>query len=237
MVKEIKKEVDESATPPIEVKSRFRNKKMLLIVISSVLILGIAGGAGWYFTQGDKPAEKSEKKISKSSSSVEPKFISLEPFTVNLQREVADQFLQIGITLKILQPELEEKIKKNLPEIRSRLLVLLSSKFPSELTNSKGKKKLANEIIAETEIVLGLRTAPTLPNSIIHVSAKTSAASSVAAASSAKTAAASSVEAASQVEGTSSEETSVTAEGTSTKPNNEEEDSIVEVLFTSFIIQ
>ena len=226
---------EEVAPLPIEVKSKLKSKKMLLIIISSVLILGIAGGAGWYFTKGDKHAEKSEKKISKSS--LEPKFISLEPFTVNLQREVADQFLQIGITLKILQPELEERIKKNLPEIRSRLLVLLSGKFPSELTNSNGKKKLANEIIAETEIVLGLRTAPTLPNSIIHASAKTGAASSVEVASSAKTSAASSVEAASQAEATSSEETSATAEGTSTKPNSEENDSIVEVLFTSFIIQ
>jgi flagellar FliL protein len=237
MVKEIKKEVEESATPPIEAKSKLKSKKMLLIIIGSILILGIAGGAGWYFTKGDKHAEKSEKKISKSSSSVEPKFVPLEPFTVNLQREAADQFLQIGITLKILQPELEEKIKKNLPEIRSRLLVLLSSKLPSELTNSKGKKKLANEIISETEIVLGLRTAATIPNSNIHASAKSGATSSVEAASSAKTSAASSVEAASQVEANSSEDTSVAEEGTSTKPNSEGDASIIEVLFTSFIIQ
>ena len=237
MVKEIDKKIDEVATPPIEVKSKLKSKKMLLIIISSVLILGIAGGAGWYFTKGDKHAEKSEKKISKSSPSVEPKFIPLEPFTVNLQREAADQFLQIGITLKLLQPELEEKIKKNLPEIRSRLLVLLSSKLPSELTNSIGKKKLANEIITEIEIVLGMRSAPTLPNSIIHASAKTGAASSVEAASSAKTDAASSVKAASQVDATGSEETSATEEGTPTKPNSEEDASVIEVLFTSFIIQ
>ena len=225
MVKEIaKKEADPL---PIEVKTKSKSKKMVLIIIGSVLVLGIAGGAGWYFTKGDKHAEKSAKKISKSS--VEPKFIPLEPFTVNLQREAADQFLQIGITLKIIQPELEEQIKKNLPEIRSRLLILLSGKFPSELIDSKGKKKLANEIIAETETVLGLRTAPTLPNSIIHASAKTGASSSVEAASR--------VEAASQVEATSSEETSATAEGTSTKPNSEEDDRVVEVLFTSFIIQ
>lgn len=228
MVQDVAKK-EEPDPLPIEVKSKLKNKKMILIIIGSVLVLAIAGGAGWYFTKGDNQAKKSEKKISKSA--VEPKFIPLEPFTVNLQRETADQFLQIGITLKILQPELEEKIKQNLPEIRSRLLVLLSGKFPSELTNSKGKKKLANEIIAETETVLGLRTAPPPPNSIINASAKTSAASSVVAAS------ASSVEAASQVEATSSEDASATAEETSTKPNTEENDSIVEVLFTSFIIQ
>jgi flagellar FliL protein len=228
MVQDVAKK-EEPDPLPIEVKSKLKNKKMILIIIGSVLVLAIAGGAGWYFTKGDNQTKKSEKKISKSAE--EPKFIPLEPFTVNLQREAADQFLQIGITLKILQPELEEKIKQNLPEIRSRLLVLLSGKFPSELTNSKGKKKLANEIIAETETVLGLRTAPPLPSSIINTSAKTSAASSVNAAS------ASSVEAASQVEATSSEEASSKADETSTKPNSDENSSIVEVLFTSFIIQ
>ncbi len=226
MVKEIAK--NEADPLPIEVKTKSKTKKMVVIIIGSVLVLGIAGGSGWYFTKGDKHAEKSAKKISKLS--VEPKFIPLEPFTVNLQREAADQFLQIGITLKIIQPELEEQIKKNLPEIRSRLLILLSGKFPSELIDSKGKKKLANEIIAETETVLGLRTAPTLPNPINHTSAKVGASSSVEAASG--------VAAASQVEAAGSEETSAAAEGTSTnKPNSEAEDRVVEVLFTSFIIQ
>lgn len=220
MVKEIaKKEADPL---PIEVKTKSKSKKMMLIIIGSVLILGIAGGAGWYFTKGDKHAEKSAKKTVKSSEHT--KFIALEPFTVNLQRETADQFLQIGITLKIVEPELEEKIKQNLPEIRSRLLVLLSGKYPSELTASKGKKKLVNEIIAETEIVLGLRTAPALPNSIADANAKSGVVSSV--------------EAASPVEATSSEESSATPDSKvePAKPNGETENSI-DVLFTSFIIQ
>ena len=225
MVKEIaKKEADPL---PIEVKTKLKSKKMVLIIIGSVLVLGIAGGAGWYFTKGDNHNGKSAKKT--PSPSEHPIFVALEPFTVNLQRETADQFLQIGITLKIVQPELAEKIKQNLPEIRSRLLVLLSGKYPSELTTSKGKNKLVNEIIAETEIVLGLRTAPTLPKSIIDASAKPGSASSV--------------EAASPVEAASSEESSATlertegTEETSAKPNSKVNGSIVDVLFTSFIIQ
>ncbi len=222
MVKAISKK-DESDPVPTEVKTKPKSKKILLIIIGSVLVLGITGGAGWYFTKGENHNGKSAKKTAKLSE--QPKFIALEPFTVNLQRETADQFLQIGITLKIFQPELEEKIKQNLPEIRSRLLVLLSGKYPSELTASKGKKKLVNEIIAETEIVLGLRTAPALPNSIADASAKSAVVSSV--------------EAASTVEATSSEESSATSDLTveSAKPIGEKESSIVDVLFTSFIIQ
>jgi flagellar FliL protein len=219
---------EESDPQPTEVKVKPKNKKILFIIIGSILVLGIAGGAGWYFTKGDKHDSKHAKKAEKSSEHA--KFIALEPFTVNLQREAADQFLQIGITLKIVQPELEEKIKQNLPEIRSRLLVLLSGKYPSELTASEGKKKLANEIIAETEIVLGLRPASPPPGSIIDASSKPVAASSVTVASS--------VAATSSVAASSPEDSSATSDSKveSAEPNGETENSI-NVLFTSFIIQ
>lgn len=222
MVKPVTKKT-ESDPLPTEVKTKPKNKKILFIILGSVLVLGIAGGAGWYFTKGENHNGKSDKKTTKSSEHI--KFIALEPFTVNLQRETADQFLQIGITLKIVQPELEEKIKQNLPEIRSRLLVLLSGKYPSELTASKGKKKLVNEIIAETEIVLGLRTAPTASNANADVSAKSDVTSRV--------------EATSSVEATNSEESPATSDSKveSTKPSGEKGNSIVDVLFTSFIIQ
>ena len=83
-----------------------------------------------------------------------------ENFTVNLQREEGDQYLQAGITLKILQPELEDKIKSMMPEIRSKLLFLLSGKKPSELQTMEGKKKLIAEIITTVDGVLGLASTP-----------------------------------------------------------------------------
>ncbi len=153
------KEETPVAAPP-------KSKKMLVIGILSLLVLA-AGGAGWYFTKGHAPAGHSEE--AKSEPVHEPKFIPLgENFTVNLQREEGDQYLQAGVTLKILQPELEEKIKATLPEIRSKLLFLLSSKKPSELQSSEGKKKLVAEIIAETESVLGLNSALAAPAAPAH---------------------------------------------------------------------
>lgn len=146
------KEEAPAAAPP-------KSKKMLIIIIV-LLLLGIAGGAGWFFSKGSAP-EGEHAEEAKETVVHEPKFIPLgENFTVNLQREEGDQYLQAGITLKILQPELEEKIKAAMPEIRSKLLFLLSSKFPSELQTAEGKKKLIAEIIAETDAVLGLGTTP-----------------------------------------------------------------------------
>ncbi|MEO6422951.1 MAG: flagellar basal body-associated FliL family protein [Candidatus Nitrotoga sp.] len=223
MVKAVAKN-SESNPLPTEIKAKSKTKKMMLIIIGCVLTLGITGGAGWYFAKSD---DHNGNKSSKPP--VQAKFIALDPFTVNLQRESADQFLQIGITLKIVQPELEEKIKQNLPEIRSRLLVLLAGKYPSELTTSKGKKKLVNEIIADTEIVLGLRTAPTLSKSIVAASASPPAVPSV--------------DSANPVDADSSEESSTTPEEAKTtevkpaKPSGEVSGSLIDVLFTSFIIQ
>ena len=146
------KEEAPAAAPP-------KSKKMLIIVIVLLLVI-VAGGAGWFFSKGSAP-EGEHAEEAKETVVHEPKFIALgENFTVNLQREEGDQYLQAGITLKILQPELEEKIKATMPEIRSKLLFLLSSKFPSELQTAEGKKKLIAEIIAETDAVLGLGSAP-----------------------------------------------------------------------------
>lgn len=138
-----------------------KSKKPLLIA-GGVLALAIAGGAGWYFTK-DKGGHADAAKKASPAKLEQPKFIPLDAFTVNLQREEGDQFLQVGITLKIDDPTLEEKIKLAMPEIRSRLLLLLSGKRASELAPVDGKKKLAKEVIAEVNGALGLRKASAKP--------------------------------------------------------------------------
>jgi|GEM_PF-116214 len=148
---------DASASADATAKPKSKKK---IFIIAGILLLVISGGAGWYFTKGS--AHVDEVKVAPPPPP--PKFIALEPFTVNLQRETTDQFLQIGISIKIIEPELHEKgsptledrVKLNMPEIRGRLLVLLSGKYASDITSVQGKKDLAQEIIAEAEQVLGL---------------------------------------------------------------------------------
>lgn len=152
----------DAAPPP-------KSKKMLIIIIA-VLVLVIAGGAGWYFTKGHAP-EAGHVEEAKHEPAAEPKFIPLgEKFTVNLQREEGDQYLQAGITLKVLDPKLEEKIKATMPELRSKLLFLLASKKPSELVTAEGKKFLVEQIIAEADGILGVPAAPAhAPLAVAHV--------------------------------------------------------------------
>jgi flagellar protein FliL len=189
------KEETPVAAPP-------KSKKMLIIGIVLLLAI-IAGGAGWYFSKGHAAGD-AHAEAPKAEPPHEAKFVSLgENFTVNLQREEGDQYLQAGITLKVMQPELEEKIKAAMPEIRSKLLFLLSSKKPSELQTIEGKKKLISEIIAETDGVLGLPVPPAATAPAHEAAASGAASAPVAAAA-------------------------------VTEPNTK---GVVDVLFTSFIIQ
>ena len=195
-----------------------KSKKKLIIIIAAVALIA-AGGGGFFFMKN----KSAPTETSKAQPPKEPKFIPLETFTVNLQHEEADQFLQINISLKVMEPELEEKIKAVLPEIRSKLNLLLSSKKPSELVTVAGKKKLANEIAIEANSVLGIKNAP--EPGVAAAPAASAVPEVEGAAASAPAVAASSPEpVAEPVE-------QKTAEG------GAEKKGVVDVLFTSFIIQ
>lgn len=136
---------DTKANPP-ERKSK---KKMILLAAIAVLILGIAGGAfAWYTGSHKADSNKSHKEV-KAEPSKPPVFINLDPFTVNLQPERGEQYLQIALTLQVADQAQVDLIKLHMPQVRSRLLTLLSSKMASEISTAEGKKQLTDEIITQ----------------------------------------------------------------------------------------
>jgi flagellar FliL protein len=125
------------------------NKKKLVIIIAALLVFGGAGGgAAWFFLHDSKAGEHA-KEVKKRGP---PVFVPLEAFTVNLQSEGPDQFLQTTFTLQVQSSDQIELIKQNMPKVRNRLLLLLSSKAASEISMIEGKQKLAAEIIAQVNL-------------------------------------------------------------------------------------
>ncbi|MET0857443.1 MAG: flagellar basal body-associated protein FliL [Telluria sp.] len=118
-------------------------KKMLVMIIIAVLVVGIGAGAAWYFMQ-DKPAGAAHKVV----KSEPPEYVPIESFTVNLQPETGEQFLQIAFTLQVQNQKEGEAIKANMAKVRSRVLLLLSGKKASEISTVEGKQLLAKEIVA-----------------------------------------------------------------------------------------
>jgi flagellar FliL protein len=124
-----------------------KSKSKLLIIIIGVLVLAAAGGgAAWYF-MGHK-AEGAETAHAKPAAAAPPVFAQMEPFTENLQADGGEQFLQTAFTLQVGSQADVDAIKLYLPQVRSRVLLLLSSKRGAEIASVEGKKKLAEEIIA-----------------------------------------------------------------------------------------
>jgi flagellar protein FliL len=151
----------EGTTPPKAKRGR------MPLIIGAVVALAAAGG-GAYFFFGHKVAKEGaepEKKVVE----VAPTYLPLETFTVNLQPEVGDQYLQITMSLKVADPLGVEELKTRMPEIRNRLLLMLSGKKASELASSAGKEHLGIEVqdgintLFKHEVPPAAATAPAAP--------------------------------------------------------------------------
>ena len=128
-------------------------KKLIIIILAAVLVAGGGGGgAAWYFLHdksGQDDSAPSKKKKHSASKAGPPVFVPIDSFTVNLQPENGEQYLQIAFTLQVSNAEEMEAIKLNMPKVRSRLLLLLTVKKASELNTVDGKQQLAAEIVAQ----------------------------------------------------------------------------------------
>src|SRR5476649_413836 len=134
------------------------SKKLIIIILAVVLLLGAAGGgAAWFFLHGKADAgeeeapTKSKGKNAKKVKAGPPEYVPVEPFTVNLQLgdNGGDQYLQIAFTLEVGGLEEKENVKNNMAKVRSRMLLLLSSKRAMDINTPEGKVQLAKEIIIQ----------------------------------------------------------------------------------------
>jgi len=122
------------------------SQRNLIIIAAAVLLLAIGGGA-WFFLGYAQHGEKGANEQVKHAPP--PVFLHLETFTVNLQSEETQQFLQTNMTLQVSGNSQVDFIKENMPQVRNRILLLLSSKKAAEILSPDGKKKLAAEIVAQ----------------------------------------------------------------------------------------
>ena len=128
------------------------NKKGKLIIIL-IVILALGGGVGgtWYYMQGQiEEHEGDEPKIPKKKPTT---FVELDIFTVNLQPEENNSYLQVGLTIKAHETEVVDAIDGQMPEIRNRILLLLSSKEAAEISTIIGKQQLSTDITNEIKHV------------------------------------------------------------------------------------
>lgn len=136
-----------------------KSKRKLMLIAGATAVLVVAGAAT-FFLLGNKPAPEEPAKDGKAAAKPAVKasapgvpkkllYAPMETFTVNLRAADSEHFLQTIINLEVADAPTAETIKQQMPAIRNRVLLLLSSKAVDELVTREGKEKLATEIAAE----------------------------------------------------------------------------------------
>ncbi len=146
MAKTEAKTTDKDAAP------KKRGRKWIVLAVLGVAVLGAGGGGAWWWLGRDAGTAEAAKP----ASARPPVFMNLEPFTVNLAEEDGEHYLQMSVIYQVADEKTVDTLKAYLPVIRNRILLLLSSKKPSDLATAQGKAKLVEELtVAVRESVPG----------------------------------------------------------------------------------
>jgi len=147
-----------------------KKPKLLLFIIIGVLVLVIAGGVGGYLILKKKPVAEDEEgdEVAVEESSrkkrdldTPPVFVKLEPFTVKLQTEQQEAYIQATPELRVYDAPVADRVKQYTPEIRHQVLLLISGKKASELSTPQGVQQLSNEIRSQINLIIdGPKTVP-----------------------------------------------------------------------------
>lgn len=129
--------------------------KLFLFIGIGVLVLALLAGAAFMLLkkpaasedgEEDEVAAETEKPSKKGGKHEPPVFVKLDAFTVRLQSEGTDSYLQAVPELRVLDAQIAEDIKLYMPEIRHKALLVISAKQPADVNNPIGVQKLSNEL-------------------------------------------------------------------------------------------
>lgn len=143
-----------------------------MMIIAAVVALAVGAGVTWFLASGSSENESETQAIQQTPSV----FYPLQTFTVNLVPEFGDQYLQVEMTLKVSGQDVVETVKARMPEVRNRVIMILSSKRASELTTVSGKSSLARTLNVQLNMLIDPAYQPPLvPLKPVDASGTTSA--------------------------------------------------------------
>jgi flagellar FliL protein len=143
------------ATTTLPLKTN-KTRTLGILLITLLALAGTAAAAYYLGSNHGGSGTHAEEEILVQET---PIFVALEPLTVNLQPTGRSRFLHVGVTLKVADAKSQSQVAQYLPEVRSRVLTVLSNREPDSLVTPDDKSKLAGEIMA----VLNRPLTPTQP--------------------------------------------------------------------------
>ncbi|MCF6325174.1 MAG: flagellar basal body-associated FliL family protein [Gammaproteobacteria bacterium] len=152
---------------PVE-KPKGNLLKIIIIVLSSLLVVGGSVAATLYFagvfsaseklSSGDEVSDKGSSKPEKERKNLDKEpaiyFIFESPFVVNFIDKNQIRYLQINVEVMSRDQEVIDSIGAHLPKIKNNFLVLFSDLDFEMITNAAGKQKLRELALEELRNIL-----------------------------------------------------------------------------------
>lgn len=129
------------------------SKSSPVIIIALIVALAACGMAGYLLVElkqlsGMLAGQNTQSTPEKSLPPVEPLYVPLKTFTVSLKPVTPNdnRVIYIGLTMRVENKESKSLAEKVLPEIRSRINLLLTQHSADQLVSAEGKQSLLNSI-------------------------------------------------------------------------------------------
>lgn len=130
-------------------------RSLLLTLLTLLIAVGICAVATYSYIEIKKLNSqianmKGPNETAVHEENIVPVYEDLEAFTVSLKPDSHgdDRVLYIGLTLRLQDDKSKAILVENLPDVRSRLLVLFSQQSAEDLISDDAKKKLSEKIMA-----------------------------------------------------------------------------------------
>ncbi len=136
-----------------------------VLIIGAVVLSLAAGAGGAFFLLGSQTApvvvENAEAAAAAAAELREAegegfreRLYSLDPFVVNVSGDGYSRYLKVKIELEADTPELKTEMDARISQVRDAVIVLLSSKKLSDITDFEGKALLKQDIYERVNDIL-----------------------------------------------------------------------------------
>lgn len=131
--------IDE-ALPPKAAKKK-SSKAFIMILV----VLGLAGAAGYYLYARNAAAHGQDQPAQKQEKVEIGPIISLDPFVINVSGN-SSRFVKISVAVELKSEKSVEQTKKMTPVMRDIMLTVLGTKAPEVFMDVAGRAAMKKEL-------------------------------------------------------------------------------------------
>ncbi len=128
-------------------------KKLILIIVGAVLLVGISVGVTLMLLGGDSSDQAVAEEPAEPVKG-DPSYVELKPFTVNLAPEDPVGFLQVQIHVLTYADDVTADLEKHKPLIRNNLTLLFGQQKSIDLRSPQGKQALQKKVLESIQEVI-----------------------------------------------------------------------------------